>query len=353
MWVLDNTTPMAAERGWVRDKNGAEVWLVAVKGTFDILPDGSTVLSEEQEKVALASEFAGDPQCSSLLFDTDLPHKKLGTDVLVRGHVYAPTGNPATRVSAGISVGPINKILQVTGDRIWQSSTGTVSASDPEPFDKIPIAYERAYGGMDLTSEDPMKHDWDKRNPAGCGFALKERNLLGKPVPNFEDRNALINRAPRKTAPVGFGPIAGHWLPRVNLAGTYDEHWEKTRQPLLAEDFDERYYQCAPVDQQVPGYLKGGEDVNLVNLSQNGRITFRLPRLSLGFTTHFDDGTTQEHRGVLHTVTLMPDFPKFTMVWHTDLECHHKVLKLNSTAIRIKERMFVSDRGNQRRSEAS
>ena len=40
MWSVTNRTPYAAERCWVRDKNGAEVWLVAVKGTFLIGPDG-------------------------------------------------------------------------------------------------------------------------------------------------------------------------------------------------------------------------------------------------------------------------------------------------------------------------
>ncbi len=39
--MLNNKTPFAAERSWVRDRNGAEVWLVAVKGTFNILPDGT------------------------------------------------------------------------------------------------------------------------------------------------------------------------------------------------------------------------------------------------------------------------------------------------------------------------
>lgn len=353
MWVLNNTTPMAAERAWVRDKDGAEVWLVAVKGTFDILPDGSTVLSEEQEDVAIAPEFTGDPQCSSLRFDTDLPHRKAATDVLVQGHVYAPNGKSATRVSAGIKVGPINKILHVSGDRTWELSAGNVSASDPVPFNKIRISYERAYGGLDVTSDDPMKHDWDKRNPAGCGFALRDRRLLGQPVPNFEDPKLLIRRAPKKSVPVGFGPIAGHWSPRVELTGTYDDQWERTRQPLLAEDFDERYYQCAPVDQQVPGYLKGGEDVILVNLSAGGRIRFKLPRLSVGFTTQFDDGTSEQHRGDLHTVILMPDVPKVSMVWHSHLECHHKVLKLNNTQIRTKERLFVFDRDDRQLAEAS
>ena len=51
MWQIDNQTPFAAERGWVRDRTGAEVWLVAVKCTFDIDRDGSTAISAEQPPV--------------------------------------------------------------------------------------------------------------------------------------------------------------------------------------------------------------------------------------------------------------------------------------------------------------
>ena len=271
MWMLNNQTPFAAERSWVRDKNGAEVWLVAVKGTFDILPDGTTALAEQQEEVVIAPNFSGDPQSSSLLNDTDLPHKKLATDVLVQGHAYAPKGQPVTQLSVGLKVANIQKILHITGDRYWQDSLIGVSMSDPQYFEKMPLTYERAFGGMDLTDEDSNKHDWDVRNPAGCGFATKAAHLIGKLVPNIEDPNALINNWKQRPTPVGFGPIAGHWSPRVEMAGTYDENWEKTRQPLLAEDFDERYYQSALEDQQIPWYLKGGEQIQLFNLHTDGK----------------------------------------------------------------------------------
>jgi hypothetical protein len=46
MWALDNRTPYKAGSTWGRDKDGVHEWIVAVKGTFDIRPDGSLVLSE-------------------------------------------------------------------------------------------------------------------------------------------------------------------------------------------------------------------------------------------------------------------------------------------------------------------
>jgi hypothetical protein len=342
MWTLNNQTPYAAERNWVRDKDGAEVWLVAVKGTFDILPDGTTQLSQEQEAVVLAPQFAGNPQSSSLVNDTDLPHKKLATDVLIQGHAYAPEGKPVTTLSVGFKVANIQKILHVTGDRLWLDSIGGPLISDPIPFIKMPINYERAFGGMDLTDENPKYHDWEIRNPSGCGFATKAEHLIGMPVPNIENPDELMTSWKQRPKPTGFGPVAGHWNPRIKFAGTYDEKWKKTRQPLLPDDFDERYYQIAPEDQQVAGFLKGGEIVQLYNLTPGGVFQFRLPRLFLAFTTYFDDGSRDDHRAVLHTVTLKPDEPKVVVVWHTNLECHHKVLKLNNTEIRLKRPVLGS-----------
>lgn len=344
MWALNNQTPFAAERCWVRDKNGAEVWLVAVKGTFDVLPDGTLMISEEQEEVIMAPEFSGDPLSSSLLSDTDLPHKKLATDVLVSGHACAPQGKAVKKLKVGLRVAQIQKVVHVTGDRRWLESSSGVKISDPMPFTQIPLTYERAFGGMDLSSEDPSEHDWDTRNPSGCGYATKPEHVLGKPVPNIEEPGSLISRFGQRPNPIGFGPIAGHWSQRVELAGTYDEHWEKTRQPLLPEDFDERYYQCAPLDQQIPGYLKGGEKVELYNVTPEGMWVFNLPKVYLAFTTDFDDGSSESHRPKLHTVLLKSDERQVVMVWHSHLECHHKVLKLNQTRIRLKQRVDLSGR---------
>ena len=342
--MLNNQTPFSAERTWVRDKNGAEVWLVAVKGSFNIRPDGVLNLSVEQEPVVLAPEYAGDPLSSSLLADTDLPHKKSATDVLLFGHAYAPGGKPVNRMRVAIKVANIYKELHISGNRKWLDSPNGILISGAEPFNMMPITYERGFGGMDLTHQDPKKHDWDLRNPAGCGFAVCEEHLIGKPVPNIEDPKSLVNRFLQGSTPAGFGPIAGHWAPRRRYIGTYDEKWEKHRQPLLPEDFDERFYQCAPEDQQVPGYLKGGEQVDLYNLTPSGRLQFHLPRISLSFNTHFDDGSIDDHRAVLHSVILRPDIPRVVMVWHTHLECHHKVLKLHQTIIRLKERILLSER---------
>ena len=72
MWALVNRTPFAADRAFVRDRDGAEVWIVAVKGTFTFNWDGSVEVAEDQAKVCLAPEHNGEPRASRLAYESDL-----------------------------------------------------------------------------------------------------------------------------------------------------------------------------------------------------------------------------------------------------------------------------------------
>lgn len=332
MWQVDNRTPFAAERGWVRDRDGTEIWLVAVKATFDILADGSLEVSKEQPPVLRLPEHHGEPGKSSIKYDADLVLTKKTTDVLVIGHAYAPKGVAMTHVHVGFRVGPVQKVLRVFGDRRW----GASGASTPHPFVKMPLVYERAYGGVDPKSNAPEK-DWDWRNPVGTGYAVTGANARGMLLPNVEDPKKLISTWSDRPAPAGFGAIASHWQPRVALAGTYDEHWMKTRQPLLAADLDDRFFQSAPADQQTPVFLRGGEPVVLQRLTPTEELRFALPKIYLGFETRFYDGGREVHKNrKLHTVILEPDFPRVSLVWHTALPCHFKVQKLERTIVTLK-----------------
>lgn len=332
MWQLDNRTPFAAERGWVRDRDGTEIWLVAVKATFDIQPDGTLQVSKTQPPVLRAPEYAGEPGKSSIKYESDLVLTKKTTDIIVVGHACAPAGQAVTELDVGLRVGPVQKVLRVFGDRYW----GAFGATSPEPFDRMPLVYERAYGGRDLQSDAPDK-DWEWRNPVGTGFAVSGAHATGLRLPNIEQPADLIGSWRDRPAPAGFGVIASDWQPRAGLAGTYDEHWMKTRQPLLAEDLDDRYFQSAPVDQQAPEFLRGGEPVVLLNMTPGGPLRFFLPKVYLGFETRFYDGGREVHKQRrLHTVILEPDVMRVSVVWHSALPCHFKVQKLERTTVTLK-----------------
>jgi hypothetical protein len=334
MWAVDNQTRFAAERTFVRDRDGAEIWLVAVRATFEISPTGEVKVAEKQDPVALAPQYLGKPGQSSLRCDTDLPRTKQGTDVLLQGTAYAPGGRPAVEVPVTLSVGPIRKMLVVKGDCTWSRGLMGPKPGETQPFVKMPMTYERAYGGA--VPENPSRQHlkWADQNPVGVGLDSNE----GAPIPNVEYPSMPLASASAGTRPAGFGPVSCAWMPRRKLAGTYDDAWQKERQPLVPLDFRDEYFYSAPTDQQVPGYLRGGDEVELINLTPSGRLRFRLPKISLGFRTWVDNGATH-HRGVLHTVLIEPELSRLIMVWHTALPCHHTLYTLNRTVVFEKSRL--------------
>jgi len=340
MWSLNNQTQFAAERTWVRDSRGAETWIVAVKGTFGIQPNGDVALSEEQEPVHRVALFRDDPSASSLIAEADLIRTKCNTDVLLEGVAYAPYRRPTPRVEVRLRVGKIDKALVVHGDRQIEGGFVGVTASPPRPFTEMSITYERAFGGTDESDPDPARHGWEDTNPVGAGFATRPEHALGKPAPNVEYPGAPYNSC-RSGRPAGFGPLASHWQPRRKLAGTYDQRWEDTRMPLLPEDFNDLFFQSAPPDQQSQGFLRGGERVHLENLTPEGTLAFDLPRVTLGFSTRLGNERI-DHRAALHTVFLRPATRQVVMVWHTALPCHGKDHKLYETTVVQKANLSAS-----------
>jgi len=333
MWRIENETPFAAERGWTRDRNGVEVWLVVVKCTFDIKADGTTVIANDQPEVRRIPEYHGEPGKSSIKYDVDLVPGKTTTDVTVLGDACAPEGRPVTELEVGFRVGPVSKLLHVSGDRAWHSSAVTRA----EPFVRMPLVYERAYGGIDRLSKQ-RDRDFDWRNPVGTGFAMSRDSATGVRLPNIEYPHARITRWSDRPAPAGFGPIAREWQPRVALAGTYDDAWQRDRQPLVPEDFDDRFFQSAPQDQQTPAFLRGGEPVVLDGLSAGGTVRFFLPKVFLSFETEFVGGRRERHTDrKLHSVILEPNGPRVSLVWHSALPCHRDVHRLDCTTITVKD----------------
>ncbi len=314
MWALTNQTPYAAERTWIRDKTGHHHWVVAVKATFEITPRGELRLAEEQPPPVMAPESFGDPTTSSLRFDTDLAPRKPTTEILVNACAYAPQGKPAPSVPVGLRVGPIQKTILVHGPRVYYSGVGGLTTTSPQPFDRHPIRYEDAYGGSDLADPDPGRQRIDLRNPVGKGVKVRAADLVNTPAHRIE----YPQGDPSKLGPAGFGPLASHWSPRLELAGTYDAAWVKTTKPLLPANYDERFTLCAPLDQRAPTYFQGGEPVQLVNMTPDGMLHTTLPKLELVHTTRIK-GRREHHRSALVTVILEPEQRHLMLVWHTSL----------------------------------
>ena len=169
----------------------------------------------------------------------------------------------------------------------------------------------------------------------GVGFAVDYRHLSGQPAPNFEYDGA------RSRVPAGFGPVARHWQPRVAFAGTYGEAWKRDRDPLPPADFDRRFYQCAPEDQQTRRPLVGYEDVRLGNLTSDGFLQFLLPRITFDIVTQFYRRADRRQEASIHTLLIRPDERRFVIVWHSALACPYDEERLKGTIIRARRRINV------------
>ena len=115
MHQLDNRTPYAADKAWLRDQHGTHVWAVAIKATFDIAPDGELVLADEQMPPNLAPVHLEEPGASSLAFDVDVTLPKPTTDVFVTGSAHAQPGGKKSETAVALRFAKINKVILVRG----------------------------------------------------------------------------------------------------------------------------------------------------------------------------------------------------------------------------------------------
>jgi hypothetical protein len=315
---LINATRMVAGYTMGMEPSGRELLVVVIKGTF-VLPrthEEGLRLAEEQLPLVMADTFTGEPGLSAPIYEVDFAPRKKRVDVLLLGSAYAPEGRPATRVPVGLRVNGMTKSFAVVGNRRWQAGATGVSASAPEPFAVMPISYDRAFGGVDNRHEDFEKHAAYMRNPVGKGFHkhLRSEWVDGAPLPNTEELDRPVAQPDGDFAPMGYGPIGRAWEPRYRYAGTYDQNWLDEHFPFLPPDFDEQYYQAAPLDQQFPGPL-GGQEVAMVNLTPDGRRSFVIPAFEAPVHVFPKKGEREDLKATLDTIVLEPDLERFTVSW--------------------------------------
>ena len=314
---------------------------VLAKGTFAIpARPGPLAPAELQMPVRWGDEHHGpEPGTSSVRYESDVCPAKPGTDVVLLGHACAPGARRQSVVEVSLDLGSVRKVVRVSGERRWVQAAGAWSISSPPvPFDRLPLIYERAFGGEDRSDSDPARHAGDDRNPVGAGFATSDRKsrLEGLALPNLEDPRNPIKEWSDRPPVAGFGFVARGWVPRRPLAGTYDKDWLKLRSPLLPADFDQRFFNGAPADQVVAPHLRGGESVRVSGASADGSLTFDLPRLRPDFEVHWADGARAEPAmPVLDTVLLEPDERRVVLSWRSTLRCGRRLRRLRRVVVRM------------------
>ncbi|MBZ9942458.1 DUF2169 domain-containing protein [Mesorhizobium sp. BR1-1-13] len=301
--LIENKTSFTAGSIVQLDADGQENFVVVLSASFSVSEDGAIVVAEEQVPVIFGDEPFRDGAFSSNRYEADIASHKPGVEVIVNGMAYAPGGKPVQEMQVGLRIGSVRKVLRVVGDR----SLAMGSFSAPDPFVKMAIVYERAFGGA---TADGRVYE---KNPVGIGFgkARSPDTTVTSEAPNIFYPTDNINSLASQPRPAGFGVIGRGWQPRLKLAGTYDPHWIDTQWPLPPKDFDPRYNLCAPADQQMER-LVGNDQVSLVGMTKNGRWDFRLPHVIAPVHLVYADRVEYE-RFIADTIIIEPDLSRVTL----------------------------------------
>ncbi|RZI55591.1 MAG: DUF2169 domain-containing protein [Rubrivivax sp.] len=230
----------------------------------------------------------------------------------------------------------IDKQVRVHGPRWWMKRPAEGAGADPgagrraprpedwmlsaaEPIAHCALRYEHGFGGQvridvgspvagavparhhlrpeqlaahpDASAEPPQRplaHEASRFNPAGRGFTREwflqatrldrlpahQIELAHQPVTVEDFWHVAAGRESLET--VGLGPLERGWAPRVAWIGKETPDPAHVAAGLaLNPDFDFRYWNCAPADQQCRP-LRGGERVVLDNLWPRAHPAARL-----------------------------------------------------------------------------
>ncbi|OWQ48346.1 hypothetical protein CDL60_07160 [Roseateles noduli] len=319
--------------GWTvgYQRDGRELLVVMMKRTYRMPRHGEApTIAPAQQPLVQHDVFSGEAGVTAPLLDSDYAHRKPACDVLLVGSAHAPGGAPVKRMPVGLRVGAMTKQFEVVGPREWRQSLLGLGQSEPQPFLALPLSYDVAFGGTDVTEADLGRTFTYLENPVGRGYRRHLERLDGQALPNTEEAGKPVEHPRKNYRPMAFSPIGRNWSPRMGYAGTYDRAWQESRAPFWPDDFDDRYFQAAPTDQLI-AHPAGGEEVTLLNLTPDGRRSFRLPRerMPVTFIPHRGRDVTQE--AVLDTIVLEPDEERFSLVWRTSIALGKSVFDVRET----------------------
>lgn len=312
---IDNRTPFDFAPVFVADEEGRPVVATLVKATLVVDPKGRVHLAAKQEPVDFAGKYNGEPGKNSVRREPEVAFTKPGTDCVLQGHAVSP--RPVPQLDLGFRVGPLTKVARVFGDRRWEPGLLGNKISPPRPFERMPLLWERAFGGWDRTPEKEEHHQGEPQNPVGVGFVAKKgKPVPGAPLPNLEDPRELLTSQAGRVTPVGFGFTGHHWQPRAKFGGTFDEAWEKERAPRLPKDFDRRFFLAAAPGLSTATHLLGNEPVVVIGATPEGRWEFSLPGIQAPrCAVALRQGPVQDLQTALDTVIVDADLRQVVLLW--------------------------------------
>lgn len=232
--------------------------VVIVKRTYDIDPDGRCHLADQQEPVhddAVPHEEVEPPRVSPPRFDNDCFAFKAATDLILQGAAYTYDSS-RTQTTVELQVGDVHRAIRVHGDRQCEWVRGLLQFTAAAAFERMPIRYDRAYGGQDVVALerngdeicdafDSVRPEWQlsttspyhyPRNPSGVGYLIQAdtESTVGLHVPNLEfpfdpitpERLAVkdVDGWMSGPLPACFDWSEQSWFPRIAYLGFVPSH---------------------------------------------------------------------------------------------------------------------------------
>jgi len=330
---LVNKTPIPAElrTGSPVGPDGRAGALLA-KATFRIVerPSGAaqethTLDLETQDPVPL---HAQDKKTElGLRPRDDLVHDNEVFEVILLGKAYVPGAHrPAPATMVNLSVGSVERELLVVGDRQW--TNGGSVMTEPEPFETMPLTWDRAFGGTAVVEidEESFLEVADPRNRAGRGFDAEAaaEGLDGtfeapsgyprldrqRRLPNLEDPENRIQSPDDSPDPVCWATLPMTSGLRMQQVVEDIPEDELTSQRLLQED---AILHRAHPEWVIPVPPREAR-VTLRNATPDGLLSFRMPALSVVFD-YINGGPTATRPLPPQVLVLEPEEMRLTLTY--------------------------------------
>lgn len=327
MMLHNESSWQAAETyGWDRRKQRCCVLVIKQSYHFDGM--GEVTPWPQSAPVAMADEFCGDPQRSSLIAAAETMSFKAGFELYGQLTAHPTEGcntqlmDVALMLSEGQHTPFFSKTLRINGRRYWRPAVSVpgvgslfgLVASVPDNIAPLPVSYEQTYGGQDPNDEENLY----PCNPAGRGYRLKRRQAREVELAAIEEVGSPVKYPGHAVKVAGFGPLPAFWSPRFERQPAIRQEAILTGDYPFATEVDPQAYNVAPDDQQLD--LRFGPGLRLalwgvsVRQKPNHPIEIDLPYQPPQITFGQSNGLRRLD-GVCDTLVIDSERQAFHLVW--------------------------------------